>query len=294
MAVYSKETALFDTGAIGNAIDNAENTAKSYISFKSGVGLMVADMTNSGPVEPDSSDLDTNNTPNTLTTTDSYKIRRGRSDLAAFRYGSSTPEHQSTYGTMIESYSGNIALVPKASTGKTAIRVFDYYGQPFVNFNGINNFTPNPRAVARSTNSNISLASGTITKVPLTNISFDEHNVFGSNSEYHLFSISDGNVKYFGFDAVSVEITASVYIQPAANAGCYVHLYYKNGQLGTTTEIASTGSMMITTGGSIQLSPRIVSPVYSNDEFYIAVRVVGTTGTARPNHIDTQMQIKLI
>ena len=79
MATYTKETALYDTGAIADDIDDASKTATSFLAVD-GTGVMVYDGSN-GVQTPTNPSATTNNV---LIDPDSVDIRKGSTVLASF------------------------------------------------------------------------------------------------------------------------------------------------------------------------------------------------------------------
>lgn len=79
MTTYSKETALYDTGAISTGIANAEKTATNYLSVDSS-GIMVYDGSN-GTQTPSSPSA---NTRNVFIDENSVDVRKGTTTLASF------------------------------------------------------------------------------------------------------------------------------------------------------------------------------------------------------------------
>lgn len=305
MTTYTKETALYDTGAISTDIQNAGKRADSYMSFKSGVGLMVADMTTSGMIAPDSADLDTNHVMNTLTTSTGYCIRDGRKNLAEFTYGE-LPE-AGYEGTIIYGSEKGISLVPNKSAGRSGLSVYgsdyDEYGYtcPYVKFGFSDAFSPEPIAVAVSTNSNISLTASNPTpvKIPMSDIDFEQNNNYeydGDEEDFHdIFSVKNGNTELAGFDTVPIEVSASIYVATSATALVKLYLYKREGG-GSWVEVASASSMMTAAGGAIQMIPRVIRYCFVGDEFYIGARVFGSgnTATVYCNNKDTWLQFRFV
>ena len=109
-------------------------------------------------------------------------------------------------------------------------------------------------------------------------------------------SVNNGNVRFDYFDGITVEATASAYVQPSSNAFVYIFLYHHDPRNNTTTEVgAGCNYISSTYGGVVQLTPRIISdPIYADDYLYISVRCIGTTGTAYCNHKDTFLTVKFL
>ena len=277
-----KQTGSIDLKAIKKAGDIASNT-NQYFWFKDSGTDTGAHITE---IPQDTFESNPSG-GNLLANTNGVAIRKGTDELATFSYD--VVRGNNEQGTKVSSASGRLALVPNATSGIPSILAYDVNGRPITMFGYERCFSPEPRAVFTSTNTNISLSSSTVVKVPLTTVSIGRNNTYGSTGSSQFMSVSSGSAKVAYFDGFGVEITASVYVIPSANALVNIFLYH-----GTTEVAAGAAWLPATYGGAVQLTPRIIAPVYANDTFYIAVRTVGTTGTVYCSNKDTQLQIKYI
>lgn len=285
MTVYSKETALFDTGALGSAIDEAGETASKFLSVDSS-GIMVYDGSN-GAQTPSTA---TSGTKNVFIDDDSMEVRDGTNPLASFSYGLLDRYTQGTIITGNPNAHG-IGLKRSPDEDYPSLYIYDLVGTSFISFGGINSFSPEPSMVASSTSSNITIHGGdAMTTVPFDDIEWENQNRFGENDR--LMSLSSGSVLINGFDGVAMEIAASVYVIPSQALPIKIYLFHNN------TEIASGYSYVSTSGGTVEIAPRVVPLVYANDTFTLKVRLLASssssTATVRCADKDTRIHTKMI
>lgn len=293
MTTYSKETALYDTGAIATDIGDAGTKATNFLAVDSS-GIMVYDGSN-GAQTPSTA---TSGTKNVFIDSDSVDLRNGTTTLASFAYGNM--DAGGTYtGTQINSANSNIGIFPGGvSAGHFSLLAYRFGDLGLVNFGGINQFAPEPTVRARSTNADISFSGGTMTNLPLNNFDYAaQTTTTDTTSTDCIFAIDNGAVKLNRFDGVTAEVTASAYIRAVGGAASgFIHLFLYDSASGTTTEIAASGVYIPSTsyGLAVQLSPRIVSPLYMGDKLILKVRTIGNNGKVECSHNDTFMTVKLI
>ena len=154
-------------------------------------------------------------------------------------------------------------------------------GRFYVNFRDA--FTSVPTIVAQSTSGSLSLTSNTITNVPLNTGYIGRHN-------YKLFEVKSNRVYIRNADGYYIRVTASAYIGPASAAQCDLFIWYHSSE--GDQEIAAGTTYMAS--GAVQITPRIIGPVFADDYLYLRARVRGVNGTLACNHHDTQLTVELI
>lgn len=123
---------------------------------------------------------------------------------------------------------------------------------------------------------------------------------FAMNSSNILTLDGSGHIKQTYYDGWPVEVTASAYIKVNSNntqVDLYIYHYQteeSTGQPGREVEVAAGQVTLTTTGGVVQITPRIVGPVYANDYFCLKARIKNGSGAIVCNHKDTQLQVKLL
>ena len=242
----------------------------------------------------DISDPNYHSGSNLLARSNGIAMRDGMTELATFEYGSVGAGGGSQQGTRIGS-SSVIGIYPNGNQGDyDGLTVFNFGDMPFVNFGGANRFTASPTASFGSTNADISLTSNTITQVPLDTMLAQRNNYVTLTDT--LMTTDGGSVLFDGFEPVAVEVSASAYVIPSSSTGVMVHifLYHYDAATHTTSEVAAAGSFINTVGSAVQLTPRIITPVYMDDKIYMSVRVRGATGTLYCNNKDTFMTVKYL
>lgn len=291
MTTYTKETALYDTGAISNDITAAGQTASKFLSADSS-GIMVYDGSN-GAQNPSTV---ASGTKNVFIDDDSVEVRNGTTSLAAFTYGEM---YGSSNGTVIKGSDTGVAISANQDSEKFSILIHDFFGLPVVTFGSSQTqFNNAPLAKAISTNANLSLSGSNSTpvKLPLSDTDFDA-NDYTPEADSYLISVASGNIVIDGLEPVNLEISASVYVAPSATALFKMYLYRQDSGESSWTEIASSSGMMTVVGGAIQMIPTLVDRVYMDTKFYIGVRVFGgssITGTLYCKNKDTWVKVKYL
>lgn len=171
----------------------------------------------------------------------------------------------------------------------------------FVRFNGMS-FISYPVMIATSTSNNISLTSNTITKIPVQVSAFN-----GIDTYDPVFTISNGNVYQDKFDGSIIRVSGSVYVSPSAQAIVNVFIYRFNANDGSTSpvEVARGDALISTSGGVVQVTPRLIvkDDGYGDyvsdssdlgDYYYLAVRIMGASGSVVCRHRDTQLCIEML
>lgn len=305
----SKETSLFQKDKITTDVTDAGTKATDYITKIDNNGLYVSPKSqspssgsegNSVKINGDglevfvggtsvakygtSARIGATNSVHNVIDSSGLTIKNGSTNLAKFNAGNISVG-SSIAGTEI-SAAGAIGIYP--SGGTAGLRMAKINGETTFTYGDALHFSSQPYVKARSTNANISLSSSTITKVPMTYID-SEH----GNGDF--MSVNNGNVRFDSFDGFAVEATASAYVQPSSNAFVYIFLYHYSQSNNTTTEVgAGCNYISSAYGGVVQLTPRIITPIYLSDYLYISVRCIGTTGTAYCNHKDTFLTVKFL
>lgn len=232
---------------------------------------------------------ETNN--NIEITPSDIKFNQGSDNLAQFTTGEITTI--SANGLQINS-SADIGLYPNLST-TPALVANQHNNLNLVTFGPYNEFSPEPMVYATSTNGIITCAANTFTNIPLTTISFEQHSIGSSSS---IFSIDNGAVKLGIFDGVMAEISAGAYVQSTSgtvNAQLFLY-HYQSGNDFKWHEVAAAGpfTAMTGVGASIQMTTKIIGPLYAGDKLLLKVRTIGGKGKIYPSNKDTFLRIKLV
>ena len=154
-------------------------------------------------------------------------------------------------------------------------------GRFYVNFRDA--FTSVPTIVAQSTSGSLSLTSNTITNVPLNTGYIGRHN-------YKLFEVKSNRVYIRNADGYYIRVSASAYMGPASAAQCDLFIWYHSSE--GDNEIAAGTTYMAS--GAVQITPRIIGPVFADDYVYLRARIRGVNGTLACNHHDTQLTVELL
>lgn len=299
-ANYSTTTQM--NSAIATAKSDAEKTATNYLTTISGTtGISVHsanDTSNFANINSngmtvykggtqvatfgDTATIGKANSTNTVIDSSGFTINSGSTKVASFKVGDVRDGGATKTATRIEATNEIGIYANGYSSAEKGLIIAKRGGAPVFYFGNALQFCPQPYAVATSTSSNISLSSNTTTSVPMTSIS----------SSHTFMEIDAGCIKFSNYDAIKVEVTASVYVVPSTNTQATIYLYHYRGDMGTTTEVAAGTTYLSSYGGAVQLVPRIYSPIYINDKLYIGVRLFSSTGTAYCNHKDTFLTVK--
>lgn len=289
-----------------SGVTSASQTATSYITYINATdGIKVHDSADSSSYTKlnsngmtvykggtqvatfgDTATIGKTNSTNTVIDSSGLTIKNGSTNLAKFKAGD-IKIGSDIAGTEI-STAGAIGIYPSGET--TGLRMSKINGEITYTYD-VGRFSSQPYVKAQSTNANISVPSGgtaPFTKVPMTYIDFEHGNG-------NFMSVNNGNVHFDYFDGFSVEATAGVYVKPSSNAFVYIFLYHYSQSNNTTTEVgAGCNYISSAYGGVVQLTPRIITPIYADDYLYISVRCTDTTATAYCNHKDTFLTVKFV
>lgn len=219
------------------------------------------------------------------------KFKQGSNKLAQLTMGEVA--NISANGLQINS-KADIGLYPNLSK-EPALVASQYNNLNLVTFGPYNEFSPEPLVYVTSTKGAIVCAANTFTNIPLTTINFEQHSTGSSSS---IFNIENGAVKLGIFDGVMAEISAGAYVQAASgtvNAQLFLY-HYQSGNDFKWHEVAAAGpfTAMTGVGASIQMTTKIIGPLYAGDKLLLKVRTIGGKGKIYPSNKDTFLRVKLV